>query len=242
MRFTENLEGFEQTERVLCLGYNTLFLHSYGAIKYLRDYILKDEVEQYDDANTFFNSYGDEAILRLAMECTSKNSLSMVDSNISDDHFNKILNSDFQLITKLSPVTNGYKMVELSKHLKFINKVIIAFPESIGNPVLDEFDDIAEYIVISDKIEDLEQVINENKITCLMVDDLKIIRLLHDRKNIRFENMSILIPRLGYNYTFNEEGEAEPNDQNLLDMSFDENYQIGFYDVMELTSDHFANG
>lgn len=116
-----------------------------------------------------------------------------VDKSLIDELYEK----NFATYYDLSPRTIMYQILDIMAHQRFIGGTTVLFSDkSINKPKDDAFN--SDYY--DGSIESLENYLNNNGITCLILDDIELLKELNDRKNFSLESKTILLSKIGYNY------------------------------------------
>lgn len=173
--------NFKQDESILILPHNTL--RYVDVIKEL-DIRKMLNIPQLDfDVQLF------ETVTRKSKDIESLYNL--------DDEQKLIVNSKWLNYYELAPKTNFYKYLDIIIHQKFIKKTIVLFDQKKedGSNIEPDF----ENFYYDGSIEELENIINQNNITCLIIDDIDLLKTLSDRENVDLNNKSIIISKTGYN-------------------------------------------
>ena len=96
----------------------------------------------------------------------------------------------------IAPRTDMYQYIKMIANQKFTDRVYVLFSDKSA----EEPEFISDYY--DGSIEQLEKYIIDKSITAIILDDVDILKQLHERKNVNLHNMSFIFSRMGYNYYF----------------------------------------
>lgn len=99
----------------------------------------------------------------------------------------------------IAPRSKFYEYLDILNHQKFISQTYVLFDDENAK------DPAFENLYYDGSISELEEVIQKYKITCLVFDDIDLIKTLIDRGNINLDNMTLFVSKAGYNYKFDSD-------------------------------------
>lgn len=173
-------------EKILVLPYNTLRVF---------DTCLQADLERIKDPN--WN--GDfETTLKHVLTRTEKDLGKF--NGIDSDMVNKLMNEAWIHYYEIAPKTNLYSLLDILNKQSFVSDIIVLFPKK----GISEDDYTNAYY--DGSIEELENFINKNSITAIVMDDVELLMTLINRGNVDLNWKTIIISKLGYNYMRTQDG------------------------------------
>ena len=174
-----------RSENILILPYNTIKL---------MDAMLQMEI--YNAAQTPL-PYGFEVMLYKLVSRRYKE-LSKYNEGVDQEILDELVKTNFSTYYSLSPNTDLYDILNITLHQKFTDRVTILSPDK---KLTDTTYEVNYY---DGTIDSLENYIISNGVTCIVCDDMELIKELSDRENVNLNHKSIMVSKMGYNYHIDE--------------------------------------
>lgn len=181
-------DNMMREESILILPYNTLRV---------MDVPLQMEIDK--AAGRLFHEPFDDIVFKMVTR--SVKDLSLYNRGVNKEILDELVKINYPTYYELAPRTMMYEIVTIMTNQKFIKKTTVLFPDK------DTKDDVFEYDYYDGTIESLEDYINYNEITCIIFDDMELLKTLNDRKNISLNEKSFIVSRVGYNFYRDKIGE-----------------------------------
>jgi len=178
----------QEHQNILILNYNTLILHSVGFLEYMKTLNYDNPLSKYEDTEFIVN------VLQLA----NRNTASIIDKSIDDEFYFNFIKNKFKEITDASPVSDMQYNISILQSQTFVNTIHIASPININ--VKGVFPTIIEPIFDIFDIDTIVNYINANKITCLFVHDIEMMKKIVEHPKMDSEQFTYLLSKIGYNY------------------------------------------
>ena len=137
----------------------------------------------------------DEMLWKLVTR--SNKDLSKYNKGVDKFLIDELYEKNFSIYYELSPRTLMYDILDILNHQKFIAKTVVLFSnKSMQKPE----DDIFDYEYYDGTIESLEQYMNNMGTTCLIFDDIELLKKLNERKNFSLKRKTFFVSKMGYNF------------------------------------------
>ena len=124
------------------------------------------------------------------------NNLNEEESKIVYDSLNNDWASFFEIAPKSSIV---YDLLNIFSKQKFIKDIVILFSDKRA------WDPSHRNDYYDGTLTGLENFIIKNNITTIFMDNIEILYQIYKRGNVKLDDKSIFLSKIGYNYEFNEE-------------------------------------
>lgn len=174
-------DNMMRSESILILPRNTLRL---------TDMIVQMEID--NARGRLLEEKFDDTILKLVSR--RNKDLSFYNRDVNKELIDELYEKNFHKYYELAPKTLMYEIINIMINQKFIKKTIVLFS---NDKAVEETYSCDYY---DGTIDSLEKYMISNNITCLVFDDIELLKELNDRKNIDLNNKTFIIPKLGYNY------------------------------------------
>jgi hypothetical protein len=179
----------EERQNILILNYNTVILHSVGFLTYMKNILNFD--------NPLSKYEGTEFVVNV-LQLTEKNTAKIIDPSIDDEFYFNFINTKFQEVTDQSPLGSMQYYLNILQSQNFINKVHIASPVNINMKQI--FVDVIEPTFDIFNIDTIVNYINANRITCLFLHDIEMMKKIIEHPKMDSEQFTYLLSKIGYNY------------------------------------------
>lgn len=217
--------SIDRRENMLCLNWNTIIFQSYGFIEYMKSLGLDDE--------NICHLTKIECIVFL-LQYQDRNLSYIFDDTVSEKEFYDFVKDKYTNITNISPVTHINAIFSVVKGQPFSNSYHIA---SIKKSSISDTGSNVKHVYFDIfNISEIEEYINENKITSVLAHDIRIVRDLIFNFNINCKDMSFIVSKLGYNFD-NIDGQIVSKCQEIFENQESLGFRFAFLDVFELTED-----
>lgn len=175
-------------ESILILPYNTLRLV---------DVMIQMEIDK--ASGTLLHESFDDTVFKLTVR--SQKDLSLYNEGVDRNLLNELLRINYATYYSMAPRTMMYEIVDIMANQKFIKRTTVLFPDKNAK------DDMFDYDFYDGTIESLERYIINHQVTCMIFDDMELLKTLNDRKNISLDEKSFIVSKLGYNFYRDSIGE-----------------------------------
>lgn len=211
-------------EKILCLAENTIRLNEYNLAK-----DIYDALGFYMPRPSIIRYMIQRAHKVIGLEC-----------GITEETFYKLKFSTYVDYYNKSPYSKLYEVICNLSRQKFKVDTCIMYNNFNGKVDVSSLKEDgfkrAEY---SGDIAEIEDYINENDITCVIMDDISILKELIDRKNINIEHMSFMITKIGYNFIELDDGQVSTRHPELLDYMEEVNFEWMMVEPYSFTPEEF---
>lgn len=177
-------DNMMRKESILILPQNTLRL---------TDVMMQMEIDKAD--GKLFNEKLDDTIWKLVNRIHKD--LSKYNKNIDKSLIDELYEKNFSIYYELSPRTLLYEILDILSHQKFIDKTTVLFS---NKSIKKAEDDIFSCDYYDGTIESLENYMNDKNITCLVFDDMELLKTINDRKNVSLTRKTFFVSKMGYNF------------------------------------------
>ena len=174
-------------ESTLILPYNTLRIV---------DVLLQFEI--YNSVGLLYKEPFERTVFKMVSR--KEKELSKLNKGVDQSLLDQLLKVNFAEYYDMSPRTSLYEILQITKHQKFMTKMIVLFDDKKAK------DDVFDNVYYDGTIEGLEKNIIDNEITCIVLDDIKLLKKISDRGNIDLNYKTIMLSRMGYNYYRDDTG------------------------------------
>lgn len=181
-----NLDRISQTlnmkrnEKILVLPYNTLRIF---------DTMVQIEIEKSKNPE-WFQTIQEVTFRMVTRTIKDLGKFNNVDSNIVKEE----MENDWARYYELAPRTQLYSLLNFLRCQSFTTDIVVLFHKK------DAIDPDMKCDYYDGTIEGLESYITDNGITCIIMDDIELLKTLIDRGNVDMNWKTIIISKLGYNY------------------------------------------
>lgn len=142
--------------------------------------------------NNLFKDKFDEMIWKLVSR--TQKDLSLYNKDVDKDLIDELYKVNFHTYYDLSPRTLMYEIIDIMINQKFVTKSVILFDNANAT------DETYRYEYYDGSIKSLENYINDNGVTCMVFDDMELLKTLYDRGNVSFKRKTFIVSKMGYNY------------------------------------------
>lgn len=216
----------QEQQKILILNYNTIILQSVGFLTYMKNTL------NYD--NPFSKYDGTEFIVNV-LQFANKNTAKIIDQTIDDDFYFNFIRNKFEDITNQSPLSAIQYYINILQSQNFINEIHIASPIHINMKRV--FAEIIEPIFNIFDIDTIVAYINTNKITCLFLHDIEMLKAIIEHPRMDSEQFTYILSKIGYNYKEIDDA-AFFKIPEIMDLKEEKRFLIG---VSNLLSDNDAD-
>lgn len=153
-------------------------------------------------------------------------------NDCNQELIDQMVKLDYKRLYELSPGTEIVDIIHILSLQKFVNNIYVLFDD---DRLVDNTNKYTN-IYYDGTLDELINVINKYEITAIVMDDVEILKDIYDKDKLLLENKTIMIPKYGYNYYRNKNGDLRLKYYNDY-FSKVTHLEIGTPDIIKFSKD-----